>query len=397
MNYLYADIFVSGLRVKSTLGVSINDGQFNPKTQQVIGKAGSETNILINTLKLRIMEMIRNLQKTGQLTKINIKNGVQDIRNGTSSSQSERTKKILFTDYIKAHIERSSSSRKGGTIRQCKVSFGKLIKYEKYFSIKLSFEDINMDFYYAFVDFCTYTLNLSVNTIGTHIKNVKMWMNEALLDELHQNQIYQRRAFKKLSEDADTIYLSEQELAKIINTTMPFQSLENVRDLFILACYTGVRMQDYNKLNRFHMINEETMLRIRTEKTGVEVVIPLHSEAKRILTKYNGMPRIISNQKFNDYLKDVCRIAGIDELVNQTRTTGGKKITTLKHKYELVSSHCARRSFATNAYKAGLPTLAIMAITGHKTEKIFLKYVRVSKEEHAGLMSEHPFFQSRIV
>jgi integrase len=85
-------------------------------------------------------------------------------------------------------------------------------------------------------------------------------------------------------------------------------------------------------------------------------------------------------------------VAKIDELVKTTRTTGGQKTTTIEPKWKLVTSHCARRSFATNAYLAGIPTLAIMAITGHQTEKVFLKYVRVSKEEHAKKSNQHEFF-----
>ena len=138
------------------------------------------------------------------------------------------------------------------------------------------------------------------------------------------------------------------------------------------------------------------MLKVRTEKTDEEVIIPLHPVAKSILEKYNGTPRLISNQKFNEYIKDVCEIVGLNETITLTRTCGGKKMRITKPKFKFVSSHTARRSFATNAYKAGVPTLAIMAITGHRTEKVFLKYVKVTKEEHANLVSQHGFFRGRV-
>jgi integrase len=180
---------------------------------------------------------------------------------------------------------------------------------------------------------------------------------------------------------------------KIRYTTLPSQALENIRDIFLLACYTGVRSQDYHKLNNLNRIFGN-MLKVRTEKTDEEVIIPLHPIAEYILAKYNGKPRIITNQKFNTYIKEVCKLAGINEDTTLSRTVGGKRIATTKPKYECVSSHSARRSFATNAYKAGVPTLAIMAITGHRTEKVFLKYVKVTKQEHALLSSVHPFFKS---
>jgi integrase len=109
------------------------------------------------------------------------------------------------------------------------------------------------------------------------------------------------------------------------------------------------------------------------------------------------LTQVISSQKFNEYIKTVCRFCGIDELVQITRTVEGKRETAIYAKYELVSSHTARRSFATNAYKAGIPILAIMAITGHSTEKVFMKYVRVSKGEQAGMISSHHFFGNKIV
>jgi len=96
----------------------------------------------------------------------------------------------------------------------------------------------------------------------------------------------------------------------------------------------------------------------------------------------------------NRYLKELGEVAGIDEPVIITRTQGGEKVSETKRKFELISTHTARRSFATNAYKAGVPSLAIMTITGHKTEEAFMRYIQVSKEENAVLMAKHPFFNS---
>ena len=100
------------------------------------------------------------------------------------------------------------------------------------------------------------------------------------------------------------------------------------------------------------------------------------------------MPPAISNQKFNHYLKIVCLLAGINNMESKTRTEGGVLKTTVSPKWMLVSSHTGRRSFCTNMYKRGLPTLTIMAISGHTTEKSFLRYIKVTQEEHAQLMKE---------
>lgn len=109
-----------------------------------------------------------------------------------------------------------------------------------------------------------------------------------------------------------------------------------------------------------------------------------------IIDKYNGkLPNPISNQKFNQYLKEIAKkSASLSVRVSKTMVRSGKKVTIDYKKWELVSSHVARRSFATNAYLQGIPALTIMAITGHKTEKAFLRYIKLSSADHAKLLKE---------
>ena len=394
MNYLYADVSISGIRVKSSLGITVKDQKFNPKKQCVQGGSDAETNILINTMRTKIMEMIRHLQLVGDLTKESIKEGISELRESLTNPNQQAMAETYLYEYAKMHIERSKPTRRSGTIRQYNVSLKKIQSYEKRHRLKLRFKDVDMTFYNRFVNHCMQDLNLANNSISTHIKNIKMWMNAALDDGLHTSTAHQSRSFKKIDVPADTIYLTEEELHQIRTAIMPNKHLENARDIFLLACYTGVRSQDYHKLNKNNFVADGTMMKVRTEKTDEEVVIPLHPVAKNILNKYDGTPRIISNAKFNEYIKRVCRVVGITQSVTVTRTCGGKKIKITKQKCEFVCSHTARRSFATNAYKAGVPTLAIMAITGHLTEKVFLKYIRVSKIEHAQIASKHEFFKN---
>ena len=118
----------------------------------------------------------------------------------------------------------------------------------------------------------------------------------------------------------------------------------------------------------------------RQQKTNTKVVIPVHPVAHKILERYGyAMPSAISSQKFNCCLKIVCLLAGIINMEPKTRTEGGVLKTTVSPKWMLVSSHTGRRSFCTNMYKRGLPTLTIMAISGHRTEKSFLRYIKVTQ------------------
>ena len=392
MHYLYADIVVSSLRCKCTTGISVRGAVFDSKTETVKGNSEAETNILINKIKISIMELVRDLQIRGQLTSRNISEGVRLIRENKTKPIISKEKDMRFINYINKHIEGNIGIKKQATIIQYKYCLSVIKGYEQRKKSKLTFDNIDLDFYNDFLKYCTTELKLSTNSIGKLIKNIKMWMGVAYEQKMHTNTQYASKLFKKPTEETDAVYLSEEEILKIRYTLMPNRHLENVRDIFVLACYTGVRSQDYPKLN-YKNLNGDKMLKIWTEKTQEEVVIPLHPIAMGILEKYNGELNIISSQKFNQYLKDVCKLAGLKEKVSLSKTIAGKRVTNTLPKYMLISSHTARRSFATNAYKAGMSSIAIMAITGHKSEKVFLNYIKVTKEEHAKLTSQHLFFK----
>lgn len=107
-----------------------------------------------------------------------------------------------------------------------------------------------------------------------------------------------------------------------------------------------------------------------------------------MLSKYNGtLPRNISNQKTNDYLEEVCQLAGLTSLESKAQTKGGKRITKTAEKWELGSTHTARRSFSTNICLLGVPSLTIMQITGHRIEKAFMRYIKLNQEQHAKVMA----------
>jgi integrase len=114
---------------------------------------------------------------------------------------------------------------------------------------------------------------------------------------------------------------------------------------------------------------------------------------QEILVKYNNeLPKGFTNQGINRELKEIGKAAGINEKVSICLTRGGVRTDTLYIKHDLITSHTARRSFATNAYLAGIPTISIMKITGHKTEKAFMRYIKISQEDNANKLAEHPYF-----
>ena len=304
--------------------------------------------------------------------------------------KSQTTEFETLFQYIERFIEEAPQRRHKRTgrllshtnIQQYKASQKHLQAFAK--SIKRSdfhFSDININFYNQFVSYLQ-NLNFTQNTVGKHIRILKLMINEA------NHSDADTKNFLVYTEEVDNIYLNENELTLLKEFDFSMTPhLERTRDWFLLLAWTGSRFSDLEKIKRTDITND--FISFRQQKTNNKVTIPKHPVVVEILDKYNyQMPESISNQKFNEYIKDVCKKAGIQNDETITRTIGGKLVTEITPKYKLISSHTGRRSFCTNMYKRGLPTLMIMSVSGHTTEKSFLKYIKVSQEEHAQMMAK---------
>ena len=174
--------------------------------------------------------------------------------------------------------------------------------------------------------------------------------------------------------------------------------LDKVRDLFLIGCNTALRYSDYTNIKKGNIYTNDEgseMLKITAYKGGETLDVPANYMVKHILSKYDyKLPEQISNQKTNDYLKELGELAGINREIIDTKRIGGKQETKTNLKYELISTHTARRTGATLMYLAGIPALSIMKITGHKTERSFLGYIRITSEENATLISKNKFFST---
>lgn len=244
--------------------------------------------------------------------------------------------------------------------------------------------EVNESFYNRFVSFMNGE-GYALNSIGKYVKNIKVILNSLPSDKTADCGFLK---CSKLTEDVDNTYLTIEELKKVEEFDFSKNpKLDRVRDSFLLLAWTGCRFSDMDKLCADNI--HDGFFIFRQQKTDNEVYIPLHPSVERILSKYSeNLPEPISNQKFNAYIKDVMRIAGINEPITRRRTIEGMRKTEKFEKWQLVSSHTGRRSFASNAYSMGIPAVTIMAITGHKTEAAFLKYIKITKEQHAKKMAE---------
>ncbi len=261
---------------------------------------------------------------------------------------------------------------------------------------KFDFADIDLKFYDDFVAHFS-AKNYAVNTIGRHVKELKIIMRAARDEGLHSNALIESRKFKVLTAEVESIYLTESEIEAIAAMDLLANpSREVARDIFLVGCYTAQRYSDYSNINEGNLRTLESgqkVIDLRQQKTGAHVVIPIRSELQRLLDKYdNKLPNSLE-QKVNKYIKEIAREAGIVDKVECSYIEDGEKRTRIVEKCDLVKTHTARRSGATNMYLAGIPTIAIMKITGHKTEREFMKYIKVSEEQSAMGLVDHPYFQ----
>ncbi|MEJ5962245.1 site-specific integrase [Pedobacter immunditicola] len=247
------------------------------------------------------------------------------------------------------------------------------------------FKDITMSWYFKFTSWCNKVKNYNPSTIGKHIKVLKLWLRKAEEDGLHDVKFFKQSDFRKPSYLPETIYLNKAELGLIENLDLSNRvELDRIRDLFLVGAWTGLRFSDFNRLDQTHI--DQGFIRMKTSKTSAAAIIPINHVVKAILVKYdNNIPNGYANQYMNRQLKVICKMAGINASEVRIEFKNGKKIAVDVFKWELVSTHTARRSFATNLYGL-VPNNTIMAITTHKTEKAFLRYLRKSNEEHAHIL-----------
>ncbi|OAV75391.1 Site-specific recombinase XerD [Bacteroidales bacterium Barb7] len=244
---------------------------------------------------------------------------------------------------------------------------------------------IEQSFYDKFVSFLQ-GKEFTANSVGKHIRILKLMLNEATIQGYNTYNYY--NSFHVFTEEIDNVYLTETELRQLKDkdfSKVPY--LDRVRDWFLLLAWTGCRFSDLEKVGKTDI--KDGFISFRQQKTNAKVTIPLHPVVLEVLEKYNyNLPEPISNQRFNEYVKEAVKLAEINSVESLTVTKGGRLVTEKYEKWELVSSHTGRRSFCTNMYKRGLPTLMIMSISGHKTEKSFLKYIKVKQNEHAEMMKK---------
>ncbi|MCL1933974.1 MAG: site-specific integrase [Candidatus Azobacteroides sp.] len=304
---------------------------------------------------------------------------------------------------------KNESDRSGSTKDHYGTTINKLIEYQNKFNVKLRFYDIDMSFYNKFKKWMI-EQNYSKNYIGALIKDIKTFMNQSSDAGLHSFDGHKHKEFKSDKEDTDAIYLNTEEIEKIYNIEFTEElllnngfakkknnlkraiaSLNEERDRFLIGCYTALRHSDYSRIDILNF--NEDLVSVWTVKRDKKVYIPIHYRLREIMRRRNNvLPANISEQKHNEHIKIIGRLAGIDSETLLTKTRGGSRENIIRKKYEFITSHTCRRSGASNMYLAGIDIKFIQDILGHSKVEQTLKYIKVSAEDNAKRLQSHPYF-----
>jgi len=397
---IYVSISVRNKRYKFSTGESISPVLWNAAKQEARkSNFSAEMNERLRTKGNALIESVRSLISEGvEINRERIEERMKSILFPGADKTGKQNPKIpTFVEFVKQMIDEARSgirTYKGRkyspfTVVAHNSCLVKLKEYEKLRGVTLTFNDLNRNFYNDYISFYN-DQNKALNSLGGQIKDIKAFANAAIDRGYHVNP--EIRYFKKLAEQTEQVYLSTDELESIWNLDLSEnKKLDHARDVFLIGCYTGLRFSDLKSLKPSDIVGNR--LRLKTQKTEEDVVIPLHPIVKSILEKHNYIPPTSRvNRELNLNIREICKLAEINSQVSSSKTLGGKLEKKMHFKYEMVTVHTARRSFATNTYLAGLDPLSIMKLTGHKTEKAFFTYIRVTLEQNADKVAEHPFF-----
>ncbi len=271
-----------------------------------------------------------------------------------------------------------------------------LLHAEKIYDSELTLEDFSSrkpEFIEIFQKYLTFTATniqgehgLSVNTVGKQYKNLKVFLNWCFDKEVIDP--FSLKHLMNHTEEIDSVFLKESELALLEKMELEGEQ-KKVRDLFLVGCETGLRFSDFTTLPI--LSPSAAYIEVSPKKTQAsgknnKVLIPISERLKRILERYHyELPNLPNSAlgQFNKVIRSLCYRAGMNDLITTQRTVSGELITLAKYKWEMVSSHTCRRTFCTSKFLAGMPAHAIMKFSGHKTEKNFMRYLRLDAQLNA--------------
>lgn len=332
-------------------------------------------------------------------------------RNVSATPRSE----MLLTDYISHYRDDLKSGRRLKRKKSVRMSDGyignitsvlnHLRRYEISTRQRVRLDQVDMRFQRSFVAFMT-GLGLQPNTIHTRMNIIRSLMEAACRDKLTASDAFRNPDFVPEQEESDSIWLTPEQIEHLrlmdLSSTKAVKAhckkarmrtfpridmklvryLAYARDIFVVGCLTGQRYSDYIRLSSGMVvkIDGSEFIALRQQKTGRKVLIPMDARVAEILERHGGRLPNVSKLTYSRHIKLLAELMGWTYLPEFDRAHGNRS----KSRFcDMVTTHTCRRSFATNAYAAGVPLSSIMAVTGHSSEKSLRRYLKLQAEDKA--------------
>ncbi|MGD9930057.1 MAG: site-specific integrase [Mangrovibacterium sp.] len=350
---------------------------WNPKKQRVIPNRETEPynrhkeiNELIEKYEEKARQYFNDLKLNG--IPVNLK-AVEDFFEGKPIA----TKVKNLWEAYDLYLQAGKLEKAYNTNRNRKTIHTKLKEFEEKTGYKITFESINLEFWDRLKEYILVDQNHGFNYLAAIADKFKAFMNWS-----HERKFHENLAFKKFSapeKEISIISLTWEELQQLINFEFANNKLAKARDFFCFGCLTGLRYVDLVQLTKDNIT--DGMIRITTQKTNKEVIIPVFPGLQTIIDRYPEQYKLLpkfSNQKINEYIKECCELAGITVLTEFKTFVKNVTVKEFRPKHELIGTHTARKTFISLAYERGLDIEMIKAITGITREKTLKRYLQIS-------------------
>lgn len=362
---------------KMVPAVRVEKSDWNKNNYSVLPPKGNEPynyykeyNILLGDIKYRLNELYRKSLLGKTITKDEIVKAIDSV----SENSSNRGERDLL-DVFKEFIEKSRINKAERTITGYTTTFNTLKSYFDSIKTNPTFDILDLRFYEEFKNYCFNEKGFKDNYFAKLIAHIKTFMNWSLEREYHNSVSFIN--FKAPKHDAEIVFLDQQELKALYHHNFKSEKLARARDLFCFSCFTGLRYAELENLKPSNIVNGNLNISVKSQK-NIELNIPLNKYALEILDKYKRtvfkpLP-IISSQKLNNYIKEVCKEAEINTMVKVSRNSGEKVMEEFVPKHELTSIETGRNTFVVISLMLEIPTGVIKEVTGYRTDRVFDKY-----------------------
>ena len=375
---IFAFVSFDGKRVKVYTGLSIHPAYWLKGEQVARTRGYADGGAVNDTLKLlgeRLATCYLNCRATGRNPTAAELRAVAEPEPEAAAPEAAPA---AFSAVYSEWIEGRKGVRSANTLRTYRTTLRHLTDFQQLKGYAVDFDTITAGFFEQFTGYLMRERSLNDSAVRKNVAILKHFLSYATERGLTNNLEYKRFTWKH--REPDILTLTRLELRALESLDLAGRpALDNARALFLLGCYTGLRFSDVAGLRPENILPDR--LRLTTQKTRDTLTIPLRPEARPILDRLlSGNLRPITNQKLNGHLKTLGQLAGLATSVEKVRYRGGNRLSETFAKYELLTTHTARRTFVTLALETGVRPEVVMKATGHKSWQTFRRYVNVTED-----------------